>query len=171
MNVPNPIATRLLAAAGTLLLTTSASWASPGDTPARDINTLRQATSAFFSFEVGTSAGWDTPLSGCVESPDGGMGYHYANLDLLMDDGELSLLHPEVLLYAPTEDGSMAFVGVEYIIPGPDWPHAEPPHFLGHDLHYNPVQDIWALHAWVGEHNPSGVLADFNPRVSCQFAE
>ncbi|KAA9134098.1 hypothetical protein F3N42_00690 [Marinihelvus fidelis] len=161
----------LLATAGTLLLLSSTAWSAGNGAAARDLNALRQATSAFHSFEVGKAAGWDTPLSDCVESPEGGMGYHYANLSLLMDGGSLSVLHPEVLLYAPTEDGSMAFVGVEYIIPAADWTDAAPPRFLGHDLHYNPVQDIWALHAWVGEQNPSGVLSNWNPRVSCEFAD
>lgn len=134
-----------------------------------ELNQVRRATSAFFSFDVGVAAGWDTAISPCVESPMGGMGYHIANMEQL-GNGSLSLLRPEVLLYAPTEDGSMEFLGVEYIVPVPAWPHAEPPEILGQALHLNPVQNIWALHVWIGRHNPAGMFADWNPDVSCQFA-
>ncbi len=131
---------------------------------------LRQAVMPFFSYDVAVAAGWDVAISPCVESPAGGMGFHIANLDQLGNGGHLSLLRPEVLLYAPTEDGSMEFLGVEYIIPAPDWPHEEAPHFLGQHLHYNPHQDIWALHVWVGRNNPNGIFEDWNPEVSCEFA-
>lgn len=132
---------------------------------------LRRAMTPFYSFDVATAAGWDVPLSECVESPFGGMGYHYANLGQLTNGGKLSLMRPEVLLYAPTEDGSMEFLGVEYIIPAADWTHAEPPMFLGEHLHFNPMQDIWALHVWVARHNPTGIFEDWNPEVHCDFAE
>ncbi|MBB5014323.1 hypothetical protein [Rehaibacterium terrae] len=140
------------------------------DEVARQLDMLRRAVSPFFSFDTAVAAGWDVPLSGCVESPMGGMGYHYGKLDQL-GNGTLSLLRPEALLYAPTADGSMEFLGVEYIIPAPLWPHAEPPQFLGQHLHYNPHQDIWALHVWVGRDNPSGIFADWNPEVTCEFAQ
>ncbi len=136
---------------------------------AGQLNQVRRATSAFFSFDVGIAAGWDTAISPCVESPMGGMGYHIANMEQL-GNGSLSLLRPEVLLFAPTEDGSMEFLGVEYIVRAPDWPHAEPPQILGQSLHFNPAQNIWALHVWIGRDNPAGVFADWNPEVSCEFA-
>ncbi len=134
---------------------------------ADQLNQLRRATSAFYSYDVAIAAGWDTALSPCVESPMGGMGYHIANLDQL-GNGTLSLLRPEVLLYAPTEDGSMEFLGVEYIIPGPL--SEEPPVLMGQTFHYNPNQDIWALHVWTARTNPNGIFADWNPEVSCEFA-
>lgn len=134
------------------------------------LDALRLATVAFHSFDVAAAAGWDTAISPCVESPMGGMGYHIANIGQLTNGGHLQLLRPEVLLYAPTEDGSMEFLGVEYIIPAADWPHDQAPEFLGQHLHYNPVQDIWALHVWSARHNPNGIFEDWNPEVSCEFA-
>lgn len=136
---------------------------------ADELNQVRRATSAFFNFDVAVAAKWDTAISPCVESPMGGMGFHIANLDQL-DNGTLSLLRPEVLLYAPTEDGSMEFLGVEYIVPAPEWTADEPPQILGQSLHFNPAQNIWALHVWIGRDNPAGIFADWNPEVSCQFA-
>ena len=64
----------------------------------------------------------------------------------------------------------MRFGAVEYIIAAADWPHVEPPEFMGQELSYNSHLDIWALHVWVGIHNPAGVFADFNPDVGCEFA-
>ncbi|WP_376695702.1 hypothetical protein [Wenzhouxiangella sp. EGI_FJ10305] len=136
-----------------------------------ELDQLRLATVAFHSHDVAAAAGWNAPISECVEAPPGGMGYHVANLDYLADGGKLSLLQPEVLLYAPTEDGSMAFLGVEYIIPAEDWPHEEAPQFFGRELHFNPNLDIWALHVWSARENPAGLFEDFNPEVDCAFAE
>ena len=134
------------------------------------LDALRLATVAFHSFDVATAAGWDTAISPCVESPMGGMGYHIANMSQLNNGGHLSVLRPEVLLYAPTEDGSMEFLGVEYIIPADDWPHDDAPKLLGQHLHFNPNQNIWALHVWTAKHNAEGIFADWNPEVSCEFA-
>lgn len=136
------------------------------------LDALRLSVMPFFNYDVAVSAGWDTILGECVESPMGGMGYHVHNMDQLAN-GHLNLLRPEVVLYTPTEDGSMQFGGVEYIIPGELWDSEEPPEFLGRQLHFNPHVGpfgIWALHVWVGTHNPEGIFADFNPDVSCEFA-
>lgn len=135
------------------------------------LDQLQLSVMPFFNYDVAVAAGWDTILGGCVESPMGGMGYHLHNMDQLTN-GHLNLLRPEVLLYAPTEDGSMEFVGVEYIIPGDLWDEELAPQFLGQHLHFNPnvgPTGIWALHVWVGKHNPEGIFADWNPDVSCEF--
>jgi hypothetical protein len=136
------------------------------------INALTRSVQPFYNYDVAGAAGWNTPISDCVESPMGGMGYHIANLGQL-GSGHLNLLRPQVLLYAPTQDGSMAFQGVEYIIPADLWDSPEPPNFLGQDLRFNPnipPNGIWALHVWVGTPNPNGIFEDFNPEVSCEFA-
>lgn len=138
---------------------------------AGQLNQLRRATSAFYSADVARAAGWNRAISPCVESPMGGMGYHVANLDELINPG-LSLLRPEALLYAPTEDGSMEFLGVEYIVAIEDLDYAGPaPELLGQAFHLNPVQSIWALHVWTAKPNPEGIFAAWNPDVSCEFGD
>ena len=137
---------------------------------AAQVDALRLATVAFHSFDVAVAAGWDTAISPCVESPMGGMGYHIANIGQLNNGGQLNHLRPEVLLYEPTEDGSMAFVGVEFVVPPADWPHEEPPRVLGQDLVFLEGPQVWGLHVWLGKDNPDGIFADWNPDVSCQFA-
>lgn len=133
------------------------------------LDDLFMAALPFHSFDVAQAAGWDLKMSECVESPMGGMGYHYGRPDQL-GNGTLSLLRPEVLLYGPTEDGSREFLGVEYIIPAPLWNEPDPPEFLGQTLEFNPQQDIWALHVWIGRSNPAGIFESWNPEVSCEFA-
>jgi hypothetical protein len=137
----------------------------------KQLDMLRQAMSPFYSFDVAQVAGWNAPLSECVEVPElGGMGIHYGNPTQLDNGGALSLLRPEVLLYVPMADSSMELVAVEYIIGEADWPFAEAPEFLGQALHFNEQQRFWALHVWIGRSNPSGLFADFNPEVSCEHA-
>lgn len=136
------------------------------------LDALQLSVLGFFNYDIAIAAGWDTILGECVESPMGGMGYHVHNMDQLLN-GYLNLLRPEVLLYAPMEDGSMEFVGVEYIIPAELWTSEDPPVFLGRNLHFNPNVGpfgIWALHVWVGKTNTNGIFEDWNPDVSCQFA-
>lgn len=136
------------------------------------LDALSLSVLPFFNYDVAVASGWDTILGGCVESPMGGMGYHVHNMDQLMN-GYLNLLRPEALLFAPMQDGSMQFHGVEYIIPADLWNEPFPPEFLGQELHFNPnvpPNGIWALHVWIGTENSSGVFADFNPDVSCEFA-
>lgn len=100
------------------------------------------------------------------------MGYHVANMDELVGKPfSVSLLRPEVLLYAPTADGSMEFLGVEYIVPYTPENASNPPSILGQKFEYNQHLGIWALHVWIARHNPAGVFAPFNPTVSCEFAE
>lgn len=137
---------------------------------AAQVDALRLATLAFHSFDVAAAAGWDTAISPCVESPMGGMGYHIANMSQLGNGGHLNHLRPEALLYEPTEDGSMAFVAVEFIVPPQDWPHEDPPQVLGQDLVFLEGPQVWGLHVWLGKENPDGIFADWNPDVSCEFA-
>ena len=132
---------------------------------------LRAATAAFHTMEVAVAAGWDTPLTDCFELPGvGGMGYHYGNVGLI--DGVAEALAPEVLLYVPERNGRLRLLGVEYLVPFAFAPADGPPPSLhGVDFHQNPGAGLWILHAWIWKENPTGVFSDWNPTVSCTFAE
>jgi len=132
------------------------------------VHDLRRATSPFRNFDEAAAAGYVAALSPCVESPAGGMGYHYGNPALI--DGQLEALRPEILLYEPRSNGRLRFVGVEFIVPFAAWTSAEPPQVRGIPLHANAELGLWALHVWTERHNPSGVFEDFNPMVSCSAA-
>jgi hypothetical protein len=131
------------------------------------VHGLRQATAAFHSLDAAGAAGWDTAITGCVAHPDpdvGGMGFHYANQTLL-SDGTVEATTPEVLVYAPKAGGGLQLVAVEYIVFTELNP--VPPELFGQTFHLNPNINAWVLHAWVWQHNPSGLFADFNPKITC----
>lgn len=130
------------------------------------VNEVRRATAAFHSLDAAATAGWDVPLTGCIAHPDpavGGMGYHYVNEDVFFD-ATVDPLKPETLVYAPSPNG-LKLVAVEYIVFTAANP--TPPELFGQTFHLNPVINAWTLHVWLWQHNPSGMFADFNPKVSC----
>jgi hypothetical protein len=131
-----------------------------------EIAAVKRATAAFHSIDVAMMAGWSEDITGCLESEvegEGAQGHHYANLALV--DGEIDPLRPEILQYEPRENGSLRLVGVEYLST------AEPPPLFGHEFHFIEGAELWALHVWVWRHNPSGMFAEWNPKVSCDFAD
>lgn len=132
---------------------------------------LRNATAPFQRIDVAAAAGWNAPITGCMEAPGtGGMGYHYANVGLI--DGVAEDFAPEILLYEPDRNGRMRLVGVEYIVPFSFVPDdATPPSLHGVDFHQNYTFGLWALHAWVWKHNGDSLFADWNPTVTCAFAD
>ncbi|MGH7475996.1 MAG: hypothetical protein ACRELD_06885 [Longimicrobiales bacterium] len=131
---------------------------------------LRNATAAFHRIDAAAAAGWDTQITGCLELPGtGGMGYHYGNVSLI--DGTPQEFAPELLVYEPQKNGRLRLVAVEYIVPFTAWTAAEPPALHGIDFHRNEAVGLWVLHAWVWKHNPAGIFADWNPTVSCAFAQ
>ena len=132
---------------------------------------LRRFIAPFHQLDRAMAAGYNVEVTPCLELPgEGGMGFHYGNPDFI-NNAVANLLEPELLLYEPQKNGRMRLVGVEYIIPFTELPATAPaPTLLGQTFHQDPVVPIWALHVWVGTHNPSGLFADWNPTVSCQFA-
>jgi hypothetical protein len=168
-----------LAVAGATLLGTAAlgcSDSTPVTQQDRDLASLRQAVSGLHDLTAAEAAGYATavgdPADGhtCLSDAAGGMGIHYLNTSLVNDT--VIVTKPEILIYEPQQDGSMTFVGVEFIIPysihGADQPA---PVLFGEAFSKNDHFGLWGLHAWVGKKNPSGTFAMWNPDVSCQFAQ
>jgi hypothetical protein len=142
---------------------------------AADLTELKQATASFHDFAAADSAGWRTPITECMSSLDGGMGFHYAKVGLL--DAVVDAAEPEALLYEPDRNGKLRLVGVEYIVPRGLWteadgvtPRADPPELFGQQYSYVAQFDVYGLHAWVWRNNPNGMFAPWNPDVSCAFA-
>ncbi len=101
----------------------------------------------------------------CVEVPGlGAMGIHFVRPDRI-GNTTLNVREPEVLLYLPDEDGEFRLVGVEYVVPAPLTTSV--PTLYGRDFNFNPFRNQYDLHAWIWRHNPSGMFADFNPKLSC----
>ncbi len=140
-----------------------------------DLAEIRRATAQYHQIENaiadGYQLGYRGVVTGCIAHPtDGAMGYHYFNWDLF-DDPEIDPLKPEGLVYAPGPNGQLKLVAVEWVVPKTIWEGAGntgAPTVLGMDLHIlNPVLNWYIQHAWIWEHNPSGMFEDWNPRVTC----
>ena len=136
-----------------------------GDAVDRDVAWVRDATEWFKTTEAAEAAGYKR-VTDCVEyQPAGAMGYHFQNNDLL--DTMLDVEHPEVLVYERKPDGGFKLNGVEFLVPIAAWTATEPPRIMGQALKRADKLGIWYLHVWTWEPSPSGLFADWNPRVKC----
>ena len=135
----------------------------------KDLAALRRVTATFHNFQTAVAAGWSAQITPCMTDPGGagGMGFHYGNPALI--DGSARVEEPELLLYEPEQNGRLRLVAVEYIIPYTAHSRdATPPELFGQKFKQNDTFQLWGLHAWVWQHNPSGMFADWNPRVTCE---
>jgi hypothetical protein len=132
---------------------------------------LRAVVAHYHSLADAQAAGYVIPATPCLELAGvGGMGEHWGHPAYLAETTP-NYLQPELLLFEPRKNGDPRFVGVEYIIDFAQLPPtATPPVLFGQPMHAEPSLGIWALHVWVGRHNPSGMFEDWNPKVSCEFA-
>ncbi|HKX84403.1 MAG TPA: hypothetical protein VJL58_09295 [Pyrinomonadaceae bacterium] len=123
---------------------------------------VRAATAKYHNVQEAIADGY-APLSPCVALPTGpAMGIHYVNIPKI--DANLNVAEPEVLVYLPDAEGDLTLVAAEYMIPTVFSPEA--PELMGQHFHPGP-QSTWTLHAWIWRHNPSGMFADFNPKLTC----
>ena len=131
-----------------------------------DLNALFAATVAYKDFSRAEAAGYSAKLTDCMADSSGGMGFHYGKVALI--DGAVRVDAPEILMYEPQADGSLQFVGVEYVMPlsASD----TPPSLYGLQFHRNEAFQLWVLHVWLYRENPSGMFSDWNPTVSCAAA-
>jgi hypothetical protein len=151
-----------------LFLLLAAAGASVQANGQADLAAVRDATARFHRVDAAMAAGWDFVASDCVAAPGiGGMGYHYVNTSLV--DLTVEPTQPEVLVYAPGPTGQLKLVAAEYLVPAAPWDatFSSPPTVLGETMHVNPHLGAYVLHAWVWQHNPDGMFAEWNPTVSC----
>jgi hypothetical protein len=134
-----------------------------------ELSLLRNATQSFTDVAAAAAAGFTVPVTGCMVDPQlGGMGFHVGNQAYI--NGTVELEKPEVLLYEPEVGGGRQLVAVEYIVPFDLWTAATPPVLMDQTFKRNEQFGVWALHVWLYRDNPSGIFADWNPRVSCAAA-
>jgi hypothetical protein len=165
-----------VAAFGGSALATPGTQDEPGGRAARGPPTAR-----FHDVDAAIAAGYELGylkndgtriIFGCVSHPSlGAMGYHYFN-KALVDDLAVDPMHPEALVYAPGPNGTLQLAAVEWVVPGPIWTDppgvTSPPTVLGMPMRILvPAVGFYTHHAWVWKHNPSGIMADWNPEVVC----
>jgi len=136
-----------------------------GDEVDRAVEQLRNATAPFRSIDLAMAAGYEQETECVDRPPEGGMGYHFGKSELR--DGVIELEKPEVLVYEKRADGSFKLNGVEYIVPLDSWKRRDPPTIMGQTMKRFDRAGFWYLHVWIWEPSPSGLFADWNPRVKC----
>jgi len=141
-----------------------------------DAAASRAAAERFYDVKDALAAGYE-PLFDCTDNGEAGaMGQHYIKKAWAMD-GVLDVNQPDVLMYEPQPDGSMHLVALEYIVFQANWTGAKPPVFLGRELQLkhkvgtHDVDPFYEVHVWHWRDNPSGMIADNNPAVSCAHAK
>ena len=135
-----------------------------------EIAALRAKFDPFQNFARAQEAGYGTAITSCwFHRDNGGQGIHYARQELI--DSVVAPMDPELVMYEPQQDSSLALVAVEYIVPFDQWKSATPPTAFGEAFHRNEALKLWVLHAWLWRDNPSGLHADWNPNVTCEHAK
>ena len=179
MNRRNYLRSRSLVAIATLALAVvvPAVRASAGT---NDLSRARAGAAPYHDVNAAVAAGYGefTDVNGiaCIDNPGvGAMGIHYVNSALVGDPTE-NAATPEAVVYEPEPDGHLRMVAVEYIVVKSAWDSAgntAPPSLFGQPfmLITSPnrfgLPDFYALHAWIGKYNPSGMFSMWNPAVSC----
>jgi hypothetical protein len=126
--------------------------------------TLRAATAQYHDIQNALSDGFVLALPcGAEDEGEGFTGALYAN-GTRVRDGKIDPALPDGLIYEPTPDG-LQLVGVEFVMPVALWPNADPPMFFGTPFLQEGPR--FGLHVWLWEHNPNGMFAKVNPRVTC----
>ncbi len=150
-------------------------------TPIKDaaqLVALRKVTARFQNLSTAMEAGYSAQITPCwAHHSAGAMGYHYGNTSLF--DATVDLLQPELVIYEPLAGGHMRLVGMEYLVPLDAWAAAghdlndpaDVPVLLGQKYTRHSFLPIFKLHIWLWQKNPSGTFADWNPDVSCQYAD
>jgi hypothetical protein len=135
----------------------------------------RAATARYQDETAGVAAGWEADPYCIYHGELGGMGIHYINGANMGPPQALDVRKPQALLYEPQKNGRSRLVGVEYIVPGGIvGPGGPAPMLFGEHFHFNPnvgPDGIWALHVWIWRNNPAGMFADWNPNVTCDYAD
>ena len=128
---------------------------------------VHKAIAAGYSFRLPDKSG-----KTCIaQPPQGAMGVHMVNKKLL--DGTIDASKPEVMVYQPGAGGKMDLVALEYVVFKSAWKGSAPPRLFGHDFAFTPAGNrfglpgYYSLHAWIYKSNPSGLLAPWNPQVTC----
>ena len=131
------------------------------------IGTLKRATYRYHDLQAAKDDGY-VFLHDCEVRPgEGAVGTVYVHIGNLMD-GVIDPALPDALIYSQPDPNKRAkLLGVELAIPYGLWTGQQPPQFMGNDFEAEDEFGVWGLHAWVWTHNPNGMFAEANPRVTC----
>ena len=133
------------------------------DTEGATLATIRRATARYHDLDVALADGF-VLLHPCENRPgEGPVGIVYVHFGRVLD-GVVDPALPDALIYEPSDHGRPTLVGAEFAVLNTGQPA---PTFLGESFQAEEEFGVWGLHAWVWRHNPEGMFAESNPRVSC----
>src|SRR5262245_45224093 len=121
----------------------------------------RRATARYHTVEEAEADGY-VSINFC----EPGEGCHWLKPSLV--DAIFEVDHPEILLYAPDDNGRLRLVAVEYIAPIAFLPSGPPDGFSGNeDLWREDTEGagLWESTVWLWLNNPNGMFEQHNPRV------
>src|SRR5688500_13113318 len=135
----------------------------PGTDTDGAIATLQRVTARYHNLQAALDDDF-VLLHPCeARGDEGPVGTVYVNFARLLD-GVIDPESPDALIYEPARNGTLHLVGVEFAVPNTG---QNPPTFLGATFQREDEFGVYGLHAWVWRHNPEGLFAETNPRVSC----
>ncbi len=138
------------------------------------LTAVRQATERFQDVSVAQSEGYQ-PQFGCVSGPDSGaMGMHFLNMPLI-NDGQIDVTRPEIVIYEPLPNGGLRLIGADYLVFADTWnaTHSGPPQLMGQLFQYFETPNrfglpaFYSLHVWAWKESPTGAFVNWNANVSC----
>lgn len=140
-----------------------------------DLKPLREAMSKYKDPIAAVHDGYWSTL-GCVIYPDGVMGIHFVNGQLIGPNPDP--MKPQALIYVPNDRG-LELVAVEWLVPVATGVKEAPVVYgrkfegpmPGHEPLLPKELQHYDLHMWLFQDNPNGLFADTNPNVSCKGAE
>ena len=125
-----------------------------------ELANARAATAKYHTVEAAEADGYIS-----INFCEPGEGCHWLNPSYV--DGTFDVEHPEILLYAPGENG-LRLVAVEYVVPISLLPGGAPEGFTGDEDHWRDDTEgagLWELTVWLWLNNPNGMFEQHNPRV------
>ena len=136
--------------------------------------TVRQVTEPYKDVSAAQAAAYALAF-GCVSGPDSGaMGLHYVNMPLVLD-GQIDVMHPEIILYEPVENGGVRLVGADYLVLADAWDktHSSAPELMGQKFQQFEAPNrfglprFYTLHVWAWKENPTGTFVNWHSNISC----
>ncbi len=157
-----------LLAAGVVL---TPAMATEGAALTPELERVREAVAKYKDPIVAVHDGYLSTLA-CVRYPDGNMGVHFLNTQLI--GPEPDPMKPQILLYE-VADGGLQLAGVEWFVPVAtgveDTPQLFGQAFEGPMEGHEPIMPAalhhYDLHVWLFKDNPNGLFYHANPEVSC----
>lgn len=129
--------------------------------PLRELAQVRNATAKYHDLDQAEADGYIS-----IDFCEPNEGCHWLNPSLV--DGNFDLEHPEILLYAPDENGGLHLVAVEYVVPLSAFPGAPPEGFTGDADTWREDTEgagLWELTCWIWQNNPDGLFSQHNVRL------